>query len=131
MVYLERLTHFWGYFASNFSLKRPPVAKIGTKMVRAIERQGRKTALDDMLHDKVHMKPEHLELAFEHYAKETFGWEIKDRSKNETFQVIKDKIRREGKCNKCGGLKKRCDPCRERIRCRFCDNNHHDISVCQ
>ena len=71
------------------ALEGVTVAKIGTKVGRAIERQGRKTALDDMLHDKVHMKPEHLELALEHYAKETFGWEIKDRSKNETFQVIK------------------------------------------
>ena len=52
------------------ALEGVTVAKIGTKMVRTIERQGRKTALDDRLHDKVHMKPEHLELAFEHYAKE-------------------------------------------------------------
>ena len=83
-----------------------------------------------MLHDKVHMKPEHLEKAFEHYAKESFGWDITYRTKNDTYQAIKDKIRREGKCNKCGGHKKRCDPCRERVRCSFCDNNHHDISVC-
>jgi hypothetical protein len=39
------------------ALEGVTIAKIGTKMVRAIERQWRKTALDDMLH----MKPEHLE----------------------------------------------------------------------
>ena len=52
------------------ALEGVTVAKIGTKMVCAIDRQGRKTALDDMLHDKVHIKPEHLELSLEHYAKE-------------------------------------------------------------
>ena len=88
----------------------------------------RKQIRDDGTHMDVN-----LATMFYGKAVEVFGWDLEptDSGKDKVKYYLKEAVKRQGKCTKCG--RTRCykdTACLEIVHCRNCATNHHAESVC-
>jgi len=106
-----------------------------TRMKRDMEKVGEAKVYEEWLADKHHMRVQKFTEEFRYYGRKVLGWELTEGTvtRNHTYAVVEQKIRNEGRCNRCGRPDTECrqpGKCTQQVGCNDCKNRQHNTSVC-